>query len=412
MNKVAIAFLTKDKVELSTRTVERLFNPPFSLFWFDGSSTDASREFFEQNAAPAFAYGNVVGGPDAAVAFALTTMLEHKAEYTHIGLCENDVLLTDPDWFDRTMALFDTPGLHVGAASPRCYEDRVLTQRDGYAVMHNLGWGCQIMTREAAALTLRNFRTSWTFENRRMFAWLAGVDIGVYWAFRTHDHNLCADWGNDRMLASYGLASLALTPSPVEMIGQDPPLELQGLRIVAGEVDSLRNDVAFDRYRRITDRIWQATLQAPTPNPAVVHEDGGASIYFAHQMGMLEGCAFEGDWRLKWTQGFGPFAWRSNTGDEIVEVTLSGPCEFLVSGGQNGGMVKLEDLKSGYTVEPKLPPDPNGQVMSLVAPSGVSHRPMRLTMLTPGCLFYGVKTREPQPERWDWTFDHSFLPRV
>jgi hypothetical protein len=59
----------------------------------------------------------------------------------------------------------------------------------------------QILTREAAQLTLKHFHSSWTIENRRTFARLSGIDIGTYWAFRTNEHWLTPDWQNDAVLA-------------------------------------------------------------------------------------------------------------------------------------------------------------------------------------------------------------------
>jgi 2-deoxy-D-gluconate 3-dehydrogenase len=127
----------------------------------------------------------------------------HDFKYTHIGLVENDVLL-DKDWFDQTMALFEqgkAAGLEVGAVSARCYEDRILIQRDGYAITHNTGAGMIIFSRKAAELVLQNYRTVFTTENRLLFAQLSGIDIGAYWAFRGSQHWLVADWNFDRVLA-------------------------------------------------------------------------------------------------------------------------------------------------------------------------------------------------------------------
>ena len=119
-------------------------------------------------------------------------------------------------------------GFNVGAVSARCYEDRILFQRDGYAVTHNLGAGMIMFTREAAELVLANYRTVWTTENRTLFAQLSGIDIGSYWAFRGNQNFLVADWNFDRVLAAHGLASLALTPNRATMLDQDiAPLGLK-----------------------------------------------------------------------------------------------------------------------------------------------------------------------------------------
>jgi hypothetical protein len=416
VNRVAIAFLTKDRVDLSRQSILPLMQPDcYDICWCDGSVTSEGKAFPYEfcKALPSnhrvVIHSGVTGGPDAAVAYALTTMLA-GTDYDHIGLCENDVLLRG-DWFRPTMALFDralSEGLRGGAVSARCYEDRVLVQRDGYAVMHNLGWGQVIFTREAAGLALASMRTGFTTENRRAFQQLSGVDIAPYWAFRGAEHNLCADWGNDKMLASHGLASLALTPSSVEMIGQSPPLADQGLTL-AGTADcGRRDDAAFAVYADRTSRICAGKWQVP--GQRFLRNESGTTI-FPHQVAQLGGL-YAGDWRLRWVMGFGPFAWRAGLNDPTLVVPLFGPAEFLVGGGAEDGRVGIEDLSSGFSCKPVLQPEgPQGAVMSVLVP-GNSYREVRLTALTPGVTFFGVKTREPQPVLPLVKFDHSVLPQV
>src|SRR5262245_37794372 len=158
--RVALAFLTKDRIELSKRTIEPLLRARESkrhevdVFWIDGSKTvEGERLPFEYQKHLARIDHNVRGGADAAIVYALTLMLgnrsqahgEHNPCYDFVGLCENDVLL-DNNWFDATMGLFyahpsSFDGLCAGAVSARSYVDRVLIQRQSYAVMHNLGAG-------------------------------------------------------------------------------------------------------------------------------------------------------------------------------------------------------------------------------------------------------------------------------
>lgn len=441
MNRIALAFMTRDLVALSRQTIKPLLGLPIDLFWCDGSAGAEGRGLphaisLEQGENHRiFVHGNVLGGPDAAVAYAYTAMLA-GGDYDYVGIVENDVLLHD-GWFEAAMALFErgaAEGLTVGAVSARAYDDRVLIQRDGFAVMHNLGFGMHILTREAAQIALRNFRTGWTADNRRLFCQLTEIDIGTYWAFRAQDHQLCSDWGQDRVLAGHGLASLALTPSLCEMIGQNPPLADQGLKLVEAPVEDRRDDLAFDKYVARTAAIRAGSLR-PGTTRAIYRGDDGHYLFFPHQLGAID-AKFEGDWRLKWTQGFGPFGWRAGVVREgyrppdrleppsmeyklaelphfehpTLTVTISGPCEFMIAGGEKGGQVIVEDLKSGYSVKPMLPP--GDQVMSLVAPCTVSHRPVRLTMLSPGLVFHALRCRERQPMRQDWSFDHSVLPPV
>jgi hypothetical protein len=414
MNKVAIAFLSKDRVELSKRSIAPLLQPDkFDLWWIDGSDETVGCEFFADYEIKGKKRANVVGGADPAVAYALTEMLEH--DYTHVGLVENDVLL-HPDWFGPTMALFDrgaAEGLVVGAVSARCYQDRILCQRDGFALCHNLGWGQVVLTRRAAELTLRHMRTHWTTENRRVFARLCGIDIGTYWAFRTNEHFTTPDWGNDAVLASHGLASLALVPSPVEMIGQN--LAEQGLQLADKPVEDRRNDDTFTNFVNSTSWIRGGARDIGIP-PVRYRDDTGVEYVFAHQLDSLDGAQWSGDWRLKWSPGLGGFAARgfptyaeSNRQATSFECYLAGACRFLVGGGTKGGQISIEDLKSKYTVRPTLLPEASNQVTQVVVPAQVAWRPVRLTVLSGDAVLFGIACQEPQPTVTGWSFDHSKL---
>src|ERR1700677_940218 len=195
MNRVAIAFSTCDRPELTKRSIEPLLQPrKFDLHWIDGSKTKEGQQLPGQYHFRQF-HPQILGGSGPAIVYALSTLLNLRYEY--IGLVENDVLLKD-GWFEDMMALFERgkeDGLEVGAVSARAYEDRILIQRDGNAVMHNLGAGMIMFSRKAAQLVLQNYRTVWTTENRLLFAQLSGIDIGKYWAFKGEQQFLVADWG-------------------------------------------------------------------------------------------------------------------------------------------------------------------------------------------------------------------------
>src|SRR5229473_6556328 len=228
-----------NKLELTKQSFPILRKGQHALLWSDGSTDEDALAFFARNQMPATeSYAGVRGGADSGIAHSLTRLLQHPAQYTHMGLVEADVLL-DPDWLEPTFALFEkgkADGLEVGAVSPRSYVDRVLIQRDGYAVMHNIGAAAIIFTRAAAEIVLRTFRTHWWPDNVRLFAQLSGIDLRTYAAFRGNDQFVTTDWGFEAQLARCGLASLALTPAKCTMIGQNPPLEQQGLRLTEGQV--------------------------------------------------------------------------------------------------------------------------------------------------------------------------------
>lgn len=413
MNRVAIAFSTKDRVELSKRTIEPLLDLDAALYWVDGSTTKEGEELPFRYDAPFKFYilSNVHGGADAAIVHNLTILLQTDCAY--VGLVENDVLLTDSDWLKKTMALFEygaDDGLKVGAVSARCFEDRVLIQQPDYAVMHNLGAGMVIFTREAAQLVLKYFRTGWTLANRLLFAQLSGLDIGAWWAFRGGQHILCADWGFDMVLAAHGLSSLALTPSPVEMIGQTPSLAEQGLTIatkpVVDRIDSY--EYGFEIYRDRLEEIRDGRLKPAWPG--LFHTEPGCSVIFPHQLKYVGG-SYSGDWMLKWAMAFGPFAWKAGDDQPSLRVPVLGSCDVLVSGGEKGGKVKVIDKQSGFEASPTLQPEGSqGQVLALNVPSSCGYREIEMTCLTSGTVFYGIKCREPQPYNPSLSFDHSWLP--
>jgi hypothetical protein len=405
MTRVAIAFSSKDRVELTRRTLQPLLQPDkFDLHWCDGSKTAEGREFFNNADHIAFFHSEVIGGSCRYIVYALTNMLQYD-KYTHVGLVENDVLL-DPDWFDATMSLFEhgaDDGLKVGAVSPRCYEDRILIQRDGYSVNHNLGAGAIIFTREAAELILRTYRTGWTAENRRIFAILSGIDIGFYWAFRGGEHPLVADWTWDHILASHGMCSLALTPAKATQLED---IAAMGLKMVDAPVEARRNDEAFKLFVERTAQIRSGALRLPTQVNDRLYCNG-AHVVFPHQIEQLGG-SYSGDWRFKWSLGYGCFAWKAKASAQI-EFPVSGPLDVLISGGESGGKVLIEDTHSGFSCDPHLEPEINGNILQVSVPGAYAYRTIRITALTPGVVFYGIRTREAQPS-YSARFDFNPLP--
>lgn len=405
--RVAIAFTTKDRTDLSKRSIEPLLKAGVDVWWFDGSRTEAGQHLLADYPATK-KFASVIGGPEIANVMALTCMLE--ADYDYVGICESDVLLAD-GWFEPTMELFargTEAGLTVGAVSPRAYEDRVLIQCDGFAVMHNLGAGCVIYSREAARRVLALHRTPWTAENRIVFAQLSGLDIGRYWAFRASENFLTADWGWDRQLAFTGLCSLALTPSPVEMIGQIMPLAEQGLKLVTEPVEGLRDDRRFALFRDRLMAVFTTGLVLQRGG-ALLKDPGGSTTFFAHQLGML-GAEFTGEWRHQWSQAFGPHAWRAE-GPASARVPVFGAVEFLLSGGEKGAKVQAIDTGSGYEIAPELPPADGQRIAQIVVPGLYSQRDVVLNVEA-GAVFYGIRTDWPQLIDTGFRFDFSVLPPV
>lgn len=422
MKNVAIALLTKDKTELTEQSVRPLLQPnKFDLHWVDGSSTTRGQKFHEHFNFKSM-HGNVRGGAGAGIVYALTKMLE--ASYEYVGLCEQDVLLGD-DWFDRAFDLFRVgmeDGFAVGAVSARCYEDRVLFQRPAYAVCHNLGAGTVLFTRDAARLALNNFRSGWTTDNRRVFCQLSGVDIGPFYAFKGGDHQLVADWHFDTVLAAHGFASLALTPSPVQMIGQDPPLAQQGLTIVKEPVTSRIDDERFEFYNAMLWRQREGNRRINVETKFQYDQAASSWTYLPHQLHMIGG-RFSGDWKFKEMRAFGEFCWVSGVPDYIDDavdqvrtspsftVPVYGHAMLLMSGGKTGGQVHVVDESSGYEVEPFVASEgEHNQCLQIPLPASVAMRNVRVTCKAPGLCFYRLVTRERQPDDPTQGFDHSYLP--
>ena len=412
--KLAIALLTKDRVHQTEQSIKPLLQPDkFDLRWCDGSTTAEGRRFLYERDGAFLLHNDVHGGADAAIVYAMTEMLKH--DYNYIGIVEQDVLL-DENWFAPTMALFERgrqDGLEVGAVSARSYQDRVLVQRDGYGLMHNLGSGMVIWTRAAAEIILANYRTGFTTENREIFNTLSGVELAGYWAFRGGVHGITADWAFDAILARHGLASLALTPSAALMLEDIAPM---GLQYADGKFDLLRNDAAFARFASKTKAIRESRVKM-THDSLYFDPDSGQTTIFAHQIPQIGG-VFGGNWASKWCQGFGPFGYRAplapTTGEmPHVRVPVLGHVEFIVSGGPQGGQVSMHDSVSGHRLEPVLMPDDaaHGQTVSLVSP-GSHYRDITLSMVHPGTCFHGIRVRSPQPRVAGVRFHWSSLPPV
>jgi hypothetical protein len=210
-------------------------------------------------------------------------------------------------------------------------------------------------------------------------------------------------------LAANGYSSLALTPSHVEMIGQNPPLEQQGLKIASAPMEDFRGDHVFKFYR---DRLSQVRMgERSVVYSGLIHSDsmGGPTI-FAHQISAVGGW-YDGTWTLKDAIGFGPFGWRAAAIDTQVTLPVLGPCALLVSGGEHGGECEVEDKESKFIARPKLPPETSkGVVIPITIPANISYREITIKPMTTGITFYGFRPRDAQPLLADFYFSYSVLP--
>ncbi len=411
--KLALAYSTKDSVELTEQTILSLLDhtSEVDIHWVDGSVTPEGQRLAAKYRRSKFSFhAQICGGADAAIAYKLSKLLNAPNKCSYIGLIENDVLL-DHDWLAPTLELFhkgERDGLTVGAVSARSYVDRVLIQREGYAVMHNCGAGHIIFTREAAEIVLRSFRTHWWPDNVRLFAQLAGIDLRTFACFGGQEQFVTTDWGWEAQLARHGLATLALTPSKASMIGQVPPLHEQGLTLTTGPVEERRDNHAFKRYVGNLQLLRKGLLNLDGPD--IIHRHSGGMLFFPHQMEHLPGSTWRGTLELKWSQGFGPFAYRAGAGGASLFARVSGSCSFLCSGGDAGASVAVTDTRSGFKAEPELPPE-QGAFVEIAVPGGPVPRVIEMK-LSEGAVFYGLQTSDPQILDTSFRFDWHQLPKA
>lgn len=387
-------------------------NPAYDLHIVDGSDS-VWRPGTHTNLKWYTFHPNIRGGADASLAYCLSMMLNHEANYTHVGITEMDVLL-DEGWFESTMELFgkgEADGLCVGAVSARSYVDRILIQRDGYGICHNLGAGNIIFTRAAAEIVLRTFRTGFWQDNVRLFAMLSGIDLRTYAAFRGNEQWTTTDWSWEAQLARHGLASLALTPAKCQMIGQIPPLAEQGLELTT-EYGRTAGRLAqpFELYRDNLAKLRTGDYQLPQ---GLIHRDGAGMLFFPHQLPNLPGSMLTrnpdeyGNWKLKTSQGFGPFAYQARPGGAHLRVHVSGPVSLLATGGDGGAKLVVEDTRSGFKFSPDLPV--SDQPIALQIPGGPITR-LITAEFREGAVFYGLATADPQMLDTTFSFNWDQLP--
>lgn len=225
-DRFGFCFSTKDRLEFTKRTLRSIDEVGgFDLVWVDGSDTEEGRSlpggFALRRARLAEVHWDVRGGPDAAIQFGLSRLVE--LGYDYCGLIENDVVL-ERGWFAALLGAIDAAsadGLAVGAATVRNYESRVLEFRERYTINWAVGAGMVLFTREGAELLLQRYRRDglgpWTTARRiaRFYRDLCGVDLRGIWDLWTGrlDRRLCPDWAFATVLLEHGLASVGTIPS-------------------------------------------------------------------------------------------------------------------------------------------------------------------------------------------------------
>lgn len=244
-SNVAFVYSTKDRPEFTRETLPRILDEEgdFDLYWTDGSTTpegaDLFNEFkdcnFEGTSHLREVHLGVTGG--AAIAIQYAWQLLFNKGYDYIGLIENDVLL-EKGWFKKIFNLFETQkpynDLKVGAVSARCFQDRILLKKEGYAVMSNLGAGMFLTCRELIIPLLENWRRPLLKEARAMFKAFTGKDYPIPRPVILQDPEvkqewvMTHDWWWECVLLMHGYCALACVPSMarnIDPIGKQDVVE-------------------------------------------------------------------------------------------------------------------------------------------------------------------------------------------
>lgn len=259
--KIGFVFSTKDRVELSRRSLTSVDTEPgVDLLWIDGSDGEEGRalprSFRFQNCRLLGVHEGVGGGPDPAIRLGLGRLL--ALGYDYCGLIENDIVLA-PGWRRRLLDLFDfgaRDGLRVGAATVRTFASRVLFFRPRYAVMWATGAGLILFSREAADVVLRTYASTTAARVARFYRRRFAVDLSDRWELRMgqEDRELGCDWAYTLQLYRYGLTSLGAIPSAAVNIDADLEQALRTSYVMRVPQPDGRDAADFGRFRERVSR--------------------------------------------------------------------------------------------------------------------------------------------------------------
>jgi hypothetical protein len=307
--RIAVAYTTKDRVELTRVTVAPLLDDPaLDLYWFDGSATDAGRQLpialCHQRAAICELHQGVVGGPDRAIMYALETL--RTRAYDYVVLMENDVLLSD-GWLEAMSASIgqaEAAGFKVGGATVRVFDRRVLSFNGSYCLMLVSGAGFIALTPDAVEMVLAHYRTLGGAEFIEHFHYLTRKDLSASVEFAA-SQRLSVDFIFDLVLCWYGLVVAAPAVTFAKMIDGVLPVNTHSV--------TTRDDHLHSTAFLITNpnQICLPGNAFPRFQPL---PDSERLLIGCHQLYISVNAAAaslpvraEGMWRRKWLQALGPF---------------------------------------------------------------------------------------------------------
>ncbi len=404
-NNVAFVYSTKDRIEFTQQTFPAVTAASgFDIIWCDGSKTAAGQQlpFNYLATTPQLKeiHSGVVGGPDAAITYGLTYALAQG--YDYVGLIENDVLLA-PGWFDAMFALFAkgaADGLTVGSVSARTYTERVLGLHNDYAIMFNIGAGMLLLSRTAAQVVLQNYMTGTLQDIWQTAHDMSDTDVSGHWEHASVQPDLAqaswqsADWWYDIALMRHGFASLGLVTPKATVI--DPAV----LGMTFNDLTPANKiKIAPLNFATLQARLREAFDSTPSPinylNQFHFHPSENGWLIFPHQLAAAVTDAFQGIWRSKWQQHYGPFS--AVAGDEArLVVPVNGApliALFLTQDDANN----LLTVTLGDTVQQIALVNPNAHMIPIMVTGSWDGPSPLVIQPPPGAVFTGLICLSPQP---------------
>ncbi|HUA56081.1 MAG TPA: hypothetical protein VMB81_28095 [Candidatus Sulfotelmatobacter sp.] len=314
---VCFSLSTKDRVAYTLEAIGGLaLDGAFDLLWFDGSTSEEGQALPDSLAHVLGClreiHTGVRGGPDFAIFAALHRMLE--LGYPYCGLIENDVKMA-PNWFSAIMATFSAgtaDGLTVGGVTGRAFNRRLLYHRKSYAVTMLSGAGMILLTRAAAEIILRNYRTTSSAEINTCMLRVAGREERP--GASTADTRTASDLVYETHLLRQGLCILATVPTCGHNLDAVDPTGLLGGYVGESPGPTADDERSFAAFVERCAAI-RATQECAAPPCLAIASMGFDCLFLHHLLFTRDSPAtIRGRWRIVWDKFNGPFAF------EAVEV--------------------------------------------------------------------------------------------
>lgn len=308
--RIAVAYSSKERVELTTKTIPILLRDQrIDLFWFDGSTSVTAKNLPSSvnylGSSLLEVHENVIGGPDKAIVYALS-YLQNK-NYDWIILIENDILLEE-DWLSVMMqstANAELNGYTVGAATCRVYKERILRVHKDHCLMWNSGAGMIAFKSWAVDIILQNYRTTSACEIRNIFRNKTGVDIKNYWNFLSDDQPLSCDWLFDALLYENN----AIVCAPLRSYC----IDLDEKYLAELDIASVKNPTDLPTDRINNDAIEVLNSNNIGSSKFLCIQNSKRTFLPLHYINAGNDCKkntvsfLSSSWKYKWVQLFGPF---------------------------------------------------------------------------------------------------------